>query len=296
MQITFDIPSRGAGLPRSLPFRQVTKVSVTIQREPDDPQDDILFEVSNCSALNGAASTIIGANSLSETGVIEIRGDAQTEPDHSRHLVIRASLAGSQVGASDGFSVCAHPTCVENGPQFDTIALGHVDSDNSMVGLKVWMRLPSDSGDGRDLSNVREKEVVAYAHDFTGAANNAPESGNSNWQWAHQVEPDRHRLRADVMNVIDQTQLNGTEGGWSNDQLDIFYCQRCGMVEAAPAPIPHSGYRVTRVISTTADNHLQLVLRKYPRECDIGGFQTAGGPSEAIQVIVTVPKQQVATE
>jgi hypothetical protein len=293
MQITFDIPSRGAGLPRSVPFRQVTSVAITIQREPDAPKDPVLFEVGSSSASNGAAS-VVGARSLSETGVIYVQGDAQTEPDSSGHLVIRALRAGNLVGVSDGFSVCAHPICVVNGPQFEIITLDHIDSDNSQVGLKVWLRLPSDSGIDADLTGVQEMEIVADAYDFTGATTKAPKSGNSKWQQAHQVEPDRHRFRADVMNGNDQIHLKGKEGGWSNDQLDVFYCTRCGMVEAAPAPIPNSGYRVTRVFSTIADNRLQMLLRKHPQACCIRGLQTEAGPSAAIEICVSVPKQRVA--
>jgi hypothetical protein len=221
MLLTITLPSRGPGLPPSLRFRKETPVAVTIQRNPGDPEGAILFEVVNTSAANGEAS-IVGAHELLESGVIQVRGDVQTEPDHSGQLVIRALLNGNVVGSSDGFSVCSHPTCVENGPQHETMTLDHPESDHSSVGLKVWMRLPSDSDVDTDLAAVHEKEVVAEAHDFTGALTKAPKSGNSGWQQATEVEPDRHRFRADMMNLIDQTQLKGKEGGMSNDQLDVF--------------------------------------------------------------------------
>ena len=292
MQLTFAIPSRGEGLAPSLPYRQTTPIAVTIEREPSDAQDAVLFEVVGSSALNGTAA-IVEPDQLLETGVIEVSGDAQTEPGSSGHLFIRAVLDGDPIATSDGFSVCAHPTSVENGPQFETITLEHAESDGSMIGLKVWIRLPSDSGVDGDLSSVQEMEVVADAHDFTGAATKAPKSSNSKWQLAHQVQPDRHRMRADVMNVADQTQLHGANGGWSNDQLDVFYCPRCGMAQAAPAPIANSGYRVTRVISTTADNKLQLVLSKHPQACIINDFQAEAGPSQPIEITATVPKKHV---
>ncbi len=154
MQISFDIPSRGVGLPRSFPFRRVMPVHVTNQRRRADPQGAILFEVGNSSASNGRAS-IVGRHKLLETGVILVQGDAQTEPGHSGLMVLRAVLDGNLVGKSDQFSVCAHPCCVHNGPKHETIALGHIDSDDSMVGLKVWLRLASDSGEDGDLSEVQ---------------------------------------------------------------------------------------------------------------------------------------------
>lgn len=290
MRVTIAIPSRGKGLPRSLPFRQVTVVNVTIQRNPGDPQEPVQFVVDNRSEENGVAS-IGGTHELLATGEIHIRGDVQTEPDHSGQLVIRAMFGGNLVGTSDGFSVCSHPTCVENGPQHETMTLGHIESDNAAVGLKVWIHLRSDSGVDDDLSAIREMEVVADAHDFTGAATRAPRSGNTKWQWANEVEPDRHRSRADLMNAYDQTQLHGAEGDWSNDQLDVFYCLRCGMIEEAPVEISNSGYRVTRVFSTVPGEQLRLVLRKHPQACTIKDFQAAAGPSQPLQIEVTVPKR-----
>jgi len=292
MHVTIAIPSRGIGLPRSLRFRQVTAVAVTVQCDPGDPQGPVEFVVANASGENGVAS-VEGPQELLETGTIHVRGNAQTEPGHGGLLVIRAMCGGTLVGTSDGFSVCSHPTCVENGPQHEVMTLAHVESDNAAVGLKVWIRLRSDSGVDDDLSAVREMEVVADAHDFTGAATKAPKSGNSKWQWAHEVDPDRHRARADLMNAIDQTQLHGAQGGWSNDQLDVFFCTRCGMSEEAPAVIPNSGYRVTRVFSTIPGGQLQLVLRKHPKACAVKGFETAAGPSEPLEVEATVPKQEV---
>src|SRR5205823_327408 len=148
-----------------------------------------------------------------------------------------------------GFSVCSHPTCVENGPQHETIHLGHEDSDNSMVGMKVWMHLQSDSGVDEDLTEVDEREHVSPNGHFTGALHHAPPPpGVSGWQGATEVQPDRHRLRVDVINALNQTQLQGNPGGWANDQLDAFRCCRCGM--AHPAVIRRSGYRLTRDIFT----------------------------------------------
>lgn len=292
MHVTIAIPNRGNGLPLSIRFRQITTIPVAIHRAVGAPQGPVQFTVANTSDTHGVAS-IVSPQQLDAAGMIFVQGDAQTEPCSSGRLVIKAMLDGNIVGESDGFSVCSHPVCVENGLQHETIDLDHEDSDNSMVGLKVWMHFPADSGVDDDLSAVCEKEIVAVANDSTGALTNAPPSYNSGWQSVPEVEPDRHRLRADLMNMINQRQLHGSEGGWSNDQLDIFYCHRCGMSDGTPAVIPNSGYRVTRVISTAPDNRLQLALRKYPQACTIMGFETAAGPSQPLCIETTVPQQQV---
>src|SRR4051794_29418919 len=136
MHVTIVMPGRGNGLPRSVRFRQVTAIDVTVQRDPGDPQGPVEFVVANASGENGVAS-IEGPYELLDTGKIHVRGDAQTEPGPSGLLVIRAMFGGTLVGASDHFSVCSHPTCVENGPQYEVMTLAHAESDNAAVGLKV---------------------------------------------------------------------------------------------------------------------------------------------------------------
>lgn len=292
MNVVFGGISRGVVLPPSIRFRRETTVAVTIHRDPGDGPGDVHFEVVNGSAAHGEASITQG-QTLAQSGQVTVRGDRQTTPGGSGQLRIRATFQGNQVGQSVGFSVCAHPCGMENGPQHQPIDAAHPESGPGL-GMKVWMRVESDSGQTADLDAVEEREQVSGNINYSGALTKAPPPPKpSGYQPAANVEPDRHRLRIDVTNALDQAQLHGQQGGWSNDQLDVLICPRCGITEQHPAPIRNSGYRVTRTILTDGQNRLKLRVTKQAMQCTVGVFTSAAGPSPPLQVELEVPRQQV---
>ena len=152
-------PCRAAGLPTSIPFNSDTIVQVKIQPSLAGTSDAIDFAISGNSVLNGEA-IIAGGGRLQTSGTVTIRGTRQTEQGESRNLRIVASLKGHQQGLSGGFSVCAHPCAIENGPHHQPYITTCPDTGLLLIGMEVKIVVVSDSGNSTDLDQVTDTEVV----------------------------------------------------------------------------------------------------------------------------------------
>ena len=270
---------RGAHLPNSVPPDGTATVQVTI----DPPLDGqhVTFAVAADSNESGTA-TVVGNPQLSSSGEIEVCGGQQTTPEHAGGLRIRAFLNGEPVGESPPFSVCAHPEAVEYGivgPAAIPLA----------VGMCVSVTVLSDSGDTAQLNEVMEKELVSAACDHTASLGGVPKgrfNQNVNFKPAHTVPPDNHTVPVAQALILDRDRLHGASGSWSNDQLDIFRCRRCGMTH--PAPIRRSGYRIIRTVFTEG-GQLRVTVRKEPRNVTVDDIPAAAGPSAVMEMTLPVP-------
>ncbi|HEV8068330.1 MAG TPA: hypothetical protein VGP76_11385 [Planctomycetaceae bacterium] len=307
MQITIDIPPRGPGLPASIPYRNLTSITVTIQRDPAEPNDPVWIDVVNCSPENGAASVVAGAV-LDQTGVVLLRGEAQTQPDHSGQLRVRARFL-AQEELSGWFSVCAHPIAVQNGPDYCSHVYIEIREEpfagddeepaaptrHLMAGLYVELLVKSDSGVDEDLDMVLDEEFLSLPLDHSasmqGHPHNAPNPGRQ--QPATLARIDRHDVGEEQAIGYAAT-LAGQVGHWSNDQLDKFRCQRCNMPQWRV--IPASGYRVTRVISLAKNDRIRLRVTKEPTQCQVDGVEADPGPSPKIEVTLDLEQRIVPAE
>jgi hypothetical protein len=310
MQITIDIPPRGPGLPASIPYRNLTSIKVTIQRDAADPPGTVRIDVVNCSAENGAASVVAGAE-LDQTGVVIIRGEAQTEPYHSGQLQVRARFH-AQEQLSNGFSVCAHPVAVQNGPDYSSHVYIEIREEplpddevhdkepaeptkQLLAGLYVELLVKSDSVVDEDLDRVLDQEFVSAPLDrsasMQGQPQNAPSQGGQ--EPATTARIDRHDVGVEQA-IGYAAGLAGQVGHWSNDQVDKFRCQRCDMPEWHV--IPASGYRVTRVISRAKNDRIRLRVTKEPTRCQVAGVEAQPGPSPKIEVTLDLEQRVVEAE
>jgi hypothetical protein len=311
VQITIEIPARGQGLPASIPCRNLTSINVTIQRDAVDPPGTVRIDVVNCSPENGAASVVAGAE-LAHSGVVLLRGEAQTRPDHSGQLLVRARFQ-AQEQLSNGFSVCAHPVAVQNGPDYSShvyieirkepFADDKKEGDKKTApptkqlraGLYVELLVKSDSGVDEDLDRVLDQEFVSAPLDrsasMQGNPQNAPDQGQQ--EPATLARIDRHDVGVEQA-IGYAAGLAGQVGHWSNDQVDKFRCERCNMPEWQV--IPASGYRVTRVISRAKDDRIRLRVTKEPTRCGVAGVVADPGPSQKIEVTLDLEQRVVEAE
>jgi hypothetical protein len=278
MQVTITIPPRGDAPTISIPFRRITQLHCEIQRDAADPQDPVAFEVEGVSQQNGAA-VIVGDNTLMASGSLRVRGDQQTMPGHSAHLRVRWLVNGVAVpgGHSVPFSVCAHPAAVVNGP--DCVA----HYSDGRVGMYISIGIVADSGATADLDRVADQERVTGGRDQSPLLANyiaQPEIGNI--EPAHTAHFDRHRHDVAHIRTLDDTILRGQPGQWSNDQLDIFRCERCGMQHFVA--IRNSGYRITRRISSFPPNRLRFSVIKEARKSTVDEWTSGAGPSQVYAV------------
>lgn len=300
MQITIVIPPRGQGLQQSIPYRRLTQVQVNIQRAVGDPPDPVLIDVIHCSADNGTAS-VVGAAELVDSGVVQLRGDEQTQPGHGGQLQVRALFNAQQV-LSTGFSVCAHPSAVHNGPdraphvyievRQDPFNAANQPTMELMAGMYVEVLVESDSGVNGDLDQVLDQEFVSaplnHSASMHGQPQNAPNQAGP--EIAIHAIIDRHDIG--VSQAIDYAAALGAQSGhWSNDQLDKFRCDRCDPDHWHVTP--KSGYRVTRTIFRGKHNRIRLRVNKEARNCTVAGVPSGPGPSPPLEVVLDLERRTV---
>lgn len=294
VNVQVAIPGRGPGLPPSIPFNRDTPVQVQIHPSLAGTPDSIAFTIAGGSAQNGDAAVVTGGQ-LKASGNLTIRGTAQTQPGSSGNLRLIATLNGQQRAASGGFSVCAHPCAVENGPHHVPYQIHPGSIANGVVGMEVRIVVVSDSGSIADLNEVTEREIVSDTHSRSASMNGFP-TWNVQVQKVLQpvahVDLDWHTVNVCSLRAMLQAHLNGSQGDWSQDQFDEFRCARCGM-EAA-AVIENSGYRITRVVEFDAANVLRLNVRKFAQQCTIAGRTSSAGATALVEDTMRVPPGNVA--
>lgn len=85
---------------------------------------------------------------------------------------------------------------------------------------------------------------------------------------------------------LNDTVLRGQPGEWSNYQLDIFRCGRCGMEHFVT--VHNSGYRITRRITSCPPNRLRYSVTKTATKSVVAEWVSEPGPSELQAVTIDV--------
>ncbi len=291
MDITITIPDRAAGMRKSIPFRGSLVCQVIIDRNDAEELDVVQVDVVGSSAENGEA-VVEGVAELLETNAVVIGGSTQTSEGHSAQLRVRARC-GDLAWFSEPFSVCAHPCAIHNGPDFAphtyrcdrTSADGKISREDVQVGLHVQLRVESDSGHTMDLDCVDDQEMVSEPRDHSPSMNGHPKSKpyQAAPEKASDATFDRHDFGFDRAVRFAQA-LNGQDGSWANDQVDIFRCKRCD--PETWHDVPNSGYRITRRITRSPRGLARLVVEKEAKDCSIGDHASAAGPSPKISTFL----------
>jgi len=294
VQVQISIPNRGPGLPISIPFNRDTVVPVQIHQSLVGASDAMDFTVSGNSAQNGEAEASAGAH-VPAAGTVTIRGTSQTRPGSSGNLHLIASLNGQRRGRSGGFSVCAHPCAVQNGPHHVAYQINPGSVATGVVGMEVRIVIISDSGNIAHLDEVVEREFVSDTHSRSPSMNGFPRwkvQVQKTFQPVADVDLDWHTVNVCGLRAMLQAHLQGNQGNWSQDQFDEFRCARCGMDSAAV--IENSGYRITRLVEFDAANVLWLTVRKFGHPCVIAGRASQAGPTGLLEDIMRVPPGGIA--
>lgn len=275
-------------MPASIPYLRDTEIQVDIVREDGDAALPVTFSITGRSDENGYAE-FVDDEPLMESGTITLRGTAQTEPGHSRNIRLRAEWDEHEAALSTGFSVCAHPCAVHNGPNYSP----HIadDADGRWVGLFVQIRLESDSGAMPDLFAVEDREVLSEPRERSDSMQGNP-LDNPEIAGPEQISDfmiDRHRIRWDqVMQYV--RALNGTEGHWLNDQLDLFICPRCRMTNYSE--VPNSGYRIQRRFFLDHDGRQRHSVSKFPHDAHVThagvDYASLASPSDSFETAFDV--------
>lgn len=287
MKLSFQQIERAPGIPASIAYLRETSIHVVVDWENDQPSP-IKIVVEGSSTNNGTA-TIIGADELTNSGTIVVRGDGQTEPGHSGQLRLEAEWAGKIVASSNQFSVCAHPCGVRNGPDVKP----HIADTprGQLVGMYIQIGIESDSGDTTHLFEVDDRELVSGPRDHSVSMNgyptDPPEIADPEKVATFMI--DRHRISwQQVMQICHV--LSCAEGFWFNDQLDLFQCSRCQM--PAFVEIPNSGFRIERRFFTTVHGRICFAVRKSPANVQMTydgiAYQSAAGLGELHEVVFDV--------
>jgi hypothetical protein len=259
--------------PDRIPPTKSVDVSTVIDPEGFDP---VVFDVINNGGGNGSASVTANAERTT-SGPITVTGGTQTDPGHSWQLQIRGTVGGThECGFSGGFSVCAHPIGTVNGPPTPV--------NDASVGLIVVHTWLSDSGDPAHLAggDLLVKELVSNSLDHTGCfvGMDPVTPWTSDWMSA---EPYTDLVTIPRQLLIDRSDNQQDHSGTvSFLQLCIFYCQRCGMIEAWPEAVPATGFRMTHdVIGNGPGTRITCFTSKYPEDVSVGGYTTGGAPGGA---------------
>lgn len=296
MKITIHSIDRGSGLPPSIRFLRNTSIPVEIDWERDQPSP-VVFTVIGGSSQTGKAE-LVGSHELQQSGRITVRGTSQTEPGHSGQITVQADWNGRTVAVSDGFSVCAHPNAVWNGPE----CLPHASADISgdVAGMLVQIRITSDSGAVSDLDLIRDLELVSdlYGYEGPGVANwpAKPQTAKSEPIRAYMTDTHTTAL-AMLKGHVRRFQKQA--GRWCNDQLDVFSCPRCGMqpdVHESYVVIPNSGFIVERRFYPSIEGRIRHTIRKYPASVQIGSSYSDAGPGETLEITLDIQDRLVSED
>lgn len=270
---------RVAGQPKSVRPGGEYAVMATITPPLTGSGHNVQFTVTGGSGDNGTAT--ITANMPRQTsGPVTVKGGDQTAVGHAGGLKIQAALDGTALcGESNGFSVCAHPNAVLSGPV-------HAPINTTYAGMEINITIRSDSGTDTDLDQVMDSEHVPQSNGATGSGENGLTAETGGYQQATTVPPDQHVVAKTY--IIDRFDNHGGAGSMNFDQVDSFYCKRCGMQEANAVVIPNSGHTVTFSWWTTGGNSILMKAKKVAHACTVGAFTSAAGPSTDHEETVTV--------
>jgi hypothetical protein len=224
------------------------------------------ISVDGASAANGMA-TVEGAatKTLTASGTIKLRGNAQTKPGSGGNLGLLAKAGGTTVGRSNAFTICAIPTTV-------TISPG-TPITGTERGVDVPTSNDSDSGRIADLDQVQMSEKVQYVNGkgcFAGIT-----SGNNSGFLPANVSPhgtDHHGTPVSL--------ITGA-GSIDSRQMFVFNDARSG---ASNIPVTNSGFNIHREVTATAADagtSLSITTSKTGMATTVGGSSANAGSGTA---------------
>jgi hypothetical protein len=221
------------------------------------------FEGSQTEVGFGTAATL----SITGSGPVTLNGLAQTAPANAKWLHVVAKTAdGTIIGRSGGFSVCSH---------IDPESYTMTGVDNNVLrggwGFDVAEKWGADSGPASDLKECWKKEVV------TERSRAAP------WMPINTSTDDFGPANKGTR--IDQhiTPVGGLEkpvthsGDYIKNQNHVFYCKRCGMIEAGAVLIP-APFVITRSCTKNGEEYVVVVKK-----------EGKGGPLSSTEQAASVP-------
>lgn len=212
---------------------QSTTVPITLVGLPAGGSATI--DVEGSGGVNGTATITAGAT-LTGSGAITVRGDTQTTPGSAGALRLRATVGGTVVGRSPGFSVAAYPI------NYTDTYLSDIN-DGTLLGMVVQDGWSSDgSGAISELDQVEISERVdMQSRDnppFTVAGATSATSGTSGYNPANSLTQDTFQM---AKASIKTTGLGFGEWTRVQGQLCLFKCKRTGVTDVV---MPASGFRI----------------------------------------------------
>jgi hypothetical protein len=222
---------------RIAPTQSVT-VPITVNDLPTG--GSVTVDVEGSGGANGTATVTAGAT-LAGSGSVTIRGGIQTTPGNAGNLRLRATVGGTVIGRSPGFTVAAFPI-----NWTDTFA-ADVDEPRRL-GVVVQDGWSSDgSGSVSELDQVEITERVdVQSRDnppfISAGATSAAGAGTSGFIRGDRLTRDTH--------TYSRANINTTGlgfGSWSlvYGQLSLFNCRRTGVTNAI---MPASGMTITHTV------------------------------------------------
>lgn len=256
--VTVTLPQhiRGTASPASMndriPPSVSTPVAVTVSGlAPGGPP--VQLSITGASGSNGTVTIDGGATAnVSASGTVQLRGGTQTGRGNAGNLRLVASLGGTALASSTGFSVSSIPQNYS-----DTFLRMASADDASRRGIVVQDRWESDSGTVPDLNQTELREqvepIVGNGCFDLGASN------TSGFLPGDTFSEDTHSTAASVMT---------SAGTRIVTQTSEFNDHRSNSLNI---PMTDSGYTITRVVIAKPGGGFQLTTTK------VGAAVTANG-------------------
>jgi hypothetical protein len=247
------------GVGRRIPPRKDVVVNVTITGLT--PSTNAVISLAGAGA--GGNATIDGGatKSLAASGNVTLRGTAQTAPGSAGALALVAKVGGTEIGRSNGFTICAIPTTV-------SVAFGGLITGDQR-GIEMTTSNDSDSGSVADLDQVHMSEMVKYQNG-TGCFAGITSGDNSGYLHANATPhgTDSHGTPVSLV----------TSAGYIESvQAFKFKDARAG---AADIGVNHSGFMIKRT-AEAADSKIFLTTSKAGAATTVSGISVSAGTGSA---------------
>lgn len=221
---------------RIAPTKTAT-VPVTVSGLPAGGSVNI--DIEGSGGANGTATVTAGAT-LTGPGTVTVRGDTQTTPGNAGKLKVCATIGGTVVARSPGFTVAAYPI------NYTDTYLSDIN-DGTRLGMMAQDGWSSDgSGAISELDQVEISERVdMQSRDnppFTVAGATSATGGTSGYLAANSFTQDTFQM---AKASIKTTGL--AIGAWTRvqGQLCLFKCKRTGVTDVV---MPASGYIIIQMV------------------------------------------------
>lgn len=198
------------------------------------------LDVEGSGGVNGSATITSGAT-LARSRTVTVRGDAQTKPGNANALRIRATVGGTVIGRSAGFTIAAYPI------NYTATFACDID-DGIFLGMEVEDGWSSDgSGAISELDEVEISERVdEKSRDkppfmIAGAA--SATYGTSKYMDGDAFTIDRFQM---AKAGIKTTGLSFGEWNRVQGQLSLFKCNRTAVTDVV---MPASGFKIIQKVT-----------------------------------------------